>query len=210
MIVSHRHKFIFIKTGKTAGTSMEIALSQICGEDDIITPISPRDENSRRELGFRGPQNTIVNGETLVNHDRPPRIRAVLGDDVWSRYFKFTIERNPFDRAISLYWQLIRRERPPGPIGEILATTPERRLSNWTFYAVNDRIVVDHIMRYESLPDELRALEVRFGFGPLNMIRAKGGHRQDRRPYREVLGPAERALIERVCARELAHFGYRW
>ncbi len=39
MIISHKHKFIFIKTRKTAGTSIEIFLSQFCGKNDILTPI---------------------------------------------------------------------------------------------------------------------------------------------------------------------------
>ena len=41
MIVSHKHKFIFIKTNKTAGTSVEIALSNSAVDEDIITRISP-------------------------------------------------------------------------------------------------------------------------------------------------------------------------
>ena len=36
MIISHKHKFIFIKTKKTTGTSVEIFLSNICGLDDIV------------------------------------------------------------------------------------------------------------------------------------------------------------------------------
>ena len=43
MIASHQHRFIFLKTRKTAGTSVEIALSKVCGPDDIITEISPED-----------------------------------------------------------------------------------------------------------------------------------------------------------------------
>ena len=38
MILSHKHKFIFIKTKKTAGTAIEAAISQLCGPDDVITP----------------------------------------------------------------------------------------------------------------------------------------------------------------------------
>ena len=37
MIVSHKHKFIFFKTRKTAGSSIQVALAKHCGEDDIIT-----------------------------------------------------------------------------------------------------------------------------------------------------------------------------
>ena len=37
MIISHKHKFIFIRPRKTAGTTMQNVLSQICGDDDIVT-----------------------------------------------------------------------------------------------------------------------------------------------------------------------------
>ena len=52
MILSHEHRFIFIKGKKVAGTSAEVALSQICGPDDIITPVTPADEAYR--LGTAG------------------------------------------------------------------------------------------------------------------------------------------------------------
>lgn len=39
MIASYKCNFIFIKTRKTAGTSVELALGEHCGPDDIITPI---------------------------------------------------------------------------------------------------------------------------------------------------------------------------
>ena len=60
MIISHAHKFIFLKTNKTAGTSIEIALSKFCGPSDIITPISPEDEEMRRKLGYLGSQNYVL------------------------------------------------------------------------------------------------------------------------------------------------------
>ena len=61
MIISHKHQFIFIKTKKTAGTSIEIALSQFCGEKDIITTISEEDEQIRQELNFSSAQNYMKN-----------------------------------------------------------------------------------------------------------------------------------------------------
>ena len=47
MILSRRHGFLFIKGKKVGGTSIEIALDAICGPDDILTPITPRDERRR-------------------------------------------------------------------------------------------------------------------------------------------------------------------
>ena len=40
-IVSHKFGFIFCKTRKTAGTSLEVYLGRRCGPEDIVTPILP-------------------------------------------------------------------------------------------------------------------------------------------------------------------------
>lgn len=51
MIVSDRYGFVFLKTRKTAGTSIEIALRQFAGPDDVFTPLGRGDERICRELG---------------------------------------------------------------------------------------------------------------------------------------------------------------
>ena len=38
MIISHKYKFIFIKTRKTAGTTIEYNISKYLGKNDIIPP----------------------------------------------------------------------------------------------------------------------------------------------------------------------------
>ena len=49
MILSHTHKFIYIKTYKTASTSIEAALSAVCGPDDVITPASEQLMQTRQQ-----------------------------------------------------------------------------------------------------------------------------------------------------------------
>ena len=53
MILSRLHNFVFVKGMKVAGTSVEIALSTVCGLHDIVTPISPIDERERLARGGR-------------------------------------------------------------------------------------------------------------------------------------------------------------
>jgi len=62
MILSHKYKFIFIKTVKTAGTNIEVLLSQQCGSSDVVTPIAPPGDGHRpgNYSGFVNPIPELV------------------------------------------------------------------------------------------------------------------------------------------------------
>src|SRR5690554_1428450 len=121
MIVCHKYKFIFIKTQKTASTSLEIALSGLCSSSDIVTPISVNDEVYRKSLGFQTPANYIVpfkryskqdlaeffisrRRKELYNHMSCLEIKKYVGSEIYNSYYKFCFERNPYDKLISLFY----------------------------------------------------------------------------------------------------------
>jgi hypothetical protein len=230
MIVCHRHKFIFLKTSKTAGTSIELALSKFCGDEDIITPNSP-DSGMRRELGHRGFQNCLApwwdyrprdithlfvkRQLKLRFYDHMPakEIRPLLEERMWSGYFKFCVERNPWDRAISLYhWRY--RSRPKPPLAEFLSSdAPLLRLrqSGFELYTLDGEIAVDRICLYEDLQDGLEEVRIRLGLpAPLELPRANSTSRTDRRHYRELLDEEQRERIRRVFQPEIELFGYEF
>ena len=99
MIISHRHKFIFLKPRKVAGTSVEVALAQHCGDDDIVTPIgafNPQwDEDQYAHPGKVWPG--------YSRHSTLRRVRRRLGQKIWDDYLKFSITRNPWDLVVSQY-----------------------------------------------------------------------------------------------------------
>lgn len=224
MIVSHKHKFIFVKTRKTAGTSLEIGLSQYCGPDDIITPITAEDEQVRSDLRFRGPQNfriptnwrqprkiilsALRKPQQFYNHMPARDIIYHLGKDVWNDYFKFTIEREPYGKAISRYYWSTSEPRPT--IEDYLQTVPTYLLSNWDHYSINDHVSVDFVIRFEHLNDDVKSIQSQLGLEEITMPRAKGHYRKDRSHYSEVLSPAARDRIELVCSKEIRCFGYAW
>ncbi|NER83584.1 MAG: sulfotransferase family 2 domain-containing protein [Leptolyngbya sp. SIO1D8] len=226
MIISHKYKFIFLKTRKTAGTSIEIALSQFCGAKDVITPIVGADERKRRELGFRGPQNYNIplsfyqksDWLTLLRERKPKQffnhagavfIRDNIGQDIWNSYFKFCFERDPFDKAISRYYWNTREPRPE--ISNFLEATQIKFLSDWQIYTIDNQIVADFVGRYENLADDLAIVAEKIGLsGELSLPKAKGGYRKDRKHYSQVLDERARARIEQVCSREMANFKYTW
>jgi hypothetical protein len=77
-------------------------------------------------------------------------------------------------------------------------------------YASNGSPLVDHVIRYENMDQDLRLLESRLGIDTITMPRAKGQFRKDRRHYSKVLSAEARSIVERVCANEIRYFGYRW
>jgi len=82
MIVSHKYKYIFLKTNKTAGTSVEIALSSYCGDEDIIAGIAKEDERlvlPRAKSSFRKDQRSY---RELLSDKEAETIRAMFQDEL--------------------------------------------------------------------------------------------------------------------------------
>ncbi|MEI7035757.1 sulfotransferase family 2 domain-containing protein [Fulvimonas yonginensis] len=230
MIISHKHRFIFLKTNKTAGTSIEIALSKFCGPEDVITPISPADEEIRRGLGYPGPQNymapwrdyglrdlalLVLKGHRKMryfNHISGREVRELVGAKVWNSYYKFCFERNPYDRVISHYYWCNRTEPRP-PLSSFIHSPKALALKRrgYGVYTIDGEVAVDRICRYEAIAEELEEVRKVIGLPePLELPRAKSKTRADNRSYREVLGEEERSWIARTFGEEMRLMGYRF
>lgn len=227
MIISHSHKFIFLKTRKTASTSIDIALSQYCGPEDVITYLNKHDESLKRSLGHKPAQNfmvpfgrwTPVDFVKLLFKGRRPRytehmsaesLKRRIDRSTWNTYFKFCVERNPFDKAVSLYYWRTRSVSAKPSLEEFLKTVDDRSLSNIDIYTVNGRIEVDHIIRYENLKEGLETVCASLGFRPLELPRAKSGMRKSRAHYRDLMTLEARSIVERVCSREIEMLDYEY
>lgn len=226
MIVCHRYKFIFMKTSKTAGTSVEIALSRFCEDGDIVTPVSPVDETLRAGLGGHPSQpypaswleyhpldwwRRLVKGKVkqrFYNHVPARKIRARLPQEVWSNYYRFAIVRNPWDRVISQYFWRCRKQpqelRPS--MDEFIESSDVRSLMRKGFqlYTIGGQPQVDRLIRYENLAAELEEVRLHLGLPQaLELPRAKAEHRVDRRHYREMLNDRQRDRIAELFRDEL-------
>ena len=229
MILSHKHKFIFIKTHKTAGTSLEIALSRICGREDILTPITLEDERHRNDLGYRGNQNYKVphklkNGKDLLNyilfrkrksfynHIPAVQIKELIARSTWDNYYKFCFERNPFDKIISWYYWNGGETRYPS-IMDFIKAGKAGEIKGFELYTINSLIVVDKVYKYEELSDAMLDITERLNLSePLELptIKAKGDIRKERRHYKEILTSEEVEWISETFAREIAYFNYEF
>lgn len=203
VIVSHQHRLIFLKTRKTAGTSVEIALSRVCGPDDVITRLTDEDEELRRSLGGRGQQHDTSPPLPLkaFNHMPARGVRQVLGAAVWDDYFRFAIERNPWDLVVSQYYWRYRGEQAP-PFDEFVRRPVVERLAdkNARIYRLGGRIAVDRVLRFESLTADLAELWEERGLpGSPELPHAKAYSRPER-SYRELYTAETRDLVGTLFA----------
>ena len=215
MIVSHEHGFVFMKTRKTAGTSVEIALSRVCGPDDVITPVPADDEVLRAERGGRPAQHYDAPplAERLQEHVRASKARRIVGAEVWDGYFKFAVERNPWDAVVSLYhWRFRDAETPGDFTAFVLSEAVETfATKNQRIYRLDGRVAVDRVLRYESLADELTKVWSELGLpGSPDLPHAKSGARPRGASYRSYYDDPSRERVAELFAAPIAELGYEF
>ena len=230
MIISHSHKFIFIKSEKTAGTSIETVLSEHCSGDDIVVPINDfrhnRDENG--EFKHRA-MNADEEFLEIGQHVDAETIRRKVSPDVWNDYFKFSIARNPWDRTIS-YFFWMRRQDPAikprkrfyhylgVPFNEL--AQPKKALhgflasdefvNNDRFYVMDDQLCVDFVIRYENLSEDLTKVRKRIGLPPIDLPHLKTGFREKRHHYSEYFDEQSKAIVAEKHKNDIKFFGYEF
>ncbi|MCB1866211.1 MAG: sulfotransferase family 2 domain-containing protein [Chromatiales bacterium] len=228
MIVSHEHRFIYIKTFKTASTSVEAALAPVCGERDIITPASrermaerpgqraqnwrlehplvPRRSVWRRILGR--PERRYHPSVGYYEHMPAWRVRAYLGERIWNEYFKFSFERNPWDRQVSWYHYKTKSARTRPGFDAFLADRKRAWVDNFALYSIDGEIALDFIGRYESLAaDFSRVLSTLALEGQVELPRTNVSTRNSD-DYRGYYTDQTRVQIGNWYAREIELFGY--
>jgi hypothetical protein len=230
MIVSHQHRFIFLKTKKTAGTAIEAALSELCGPADVITPYRAESEEDR--VG-RGPQNYRIEHPLKPKRAlwrrllrRPERyyhpsvgyyehmpanlVHAYVGDEVWRSYFKFAFDRNPWDRQISWYFYKTKTKGARQSFEHFMRSRRRAYVDNHEIYMEGASLAVDFVGRYESLDADLNKALQMIGIGrqltvPQSNVTPNKAERKD---YRSYYTPRTEALVAEWYAPEIELLGY--
>lgn len=230
MIISHSHKFIFIKSEKTAGTSVEAVLSEHCRDDDIVVPINDfrHNRNEKGEFIHRA-MNADEEYREIGQHVDAATIRRKVPPEVWDNYFKFSITRNPWDRTISdFFWK--RRQDPAikprkrfyhylgvpfnelaslkKPFAEFIKS--DEFVNNDRFYILDDQLCVDYVIRYENLSENLMEVCKRLGLPPVELPKLKTGFRQKRHHYSEYFDEESRDIVAEKHKNDIRLFGYRF
>lgn len=226
MIISHKYKFIFIKTVKTAGTSIEIFLSPHCGDEDTVTPIYPHVEphSARNYQGIWNPIPELIEGKSrnfkslfkqlkdrnkFYNHISASKVKKRISNHTWNNYFKFCVERNPWDKTLSHYHML--KQRAGGNLSIEDYFRKGTFCINYPKYTNSKgNVIVDQVVKYEQLTDELTQIfnKLSIPFKGNLGVKAKSEYRKDRRPYQEIFSNYHKKVIEDIFSKEISLHGY--
>jgi hypothetical protein len=248
MILSYSNRILFIKSRKTGGTSVEIALSRMCDDRDIITLITPIDEYIRLHEGrccqnclcdstlekeyiqllkssnpkLRKIPPLVKSGQKFYNHMSISEVAALVPFNL-DGFFKFTIERHPYDKAVSFAnFHLKYRSYIDGgemrveldhiapAIDQLIESGKlQQKIRNYNLYTHQGRIAVDKIIRYEQLNEELALIFRSRGLPDDASLRhVKAGVRDRTIPAKDILTRSQKDWINRVCAEEFVLMDY--
>ncbi|GLK66504.1 sulfotransferase family 2 domain-containing protein [Hansschlegelia plantiphila] len=149
-----------------------------------------------------------------IDHPNASQIRA-FDERAWDRHFKFSFVRNPYARLVSMYFYLTRKTpetREPFPLflqrliaGEGALARWRHLIDQWPIYAIEDRLAVDFVGRYERLSEDFRVICGELGIPQGDLPHANAGLRYD---FRDLYDSDSRARVGQVCGREIEHFEY--
>ena len=218
MLVSHKHKFIFLKSTKTAGTSVEAYFQPLCvPEGHVYEGKTPVIETDVGIVGARGAE--FVEGQRFWNHMSASSLKNELPRGIFDDYFKFTTVRNPFDRMVSAFWFRLRATQS---FLQKLQANPfvatKEAFKSWAIkerprdrhvYVINGQVVADDLIRYEALEADVgRVCDIIGSHPPGELPKLKGGYRIKPEHYSHYYDQECREIVEEEFEFELKTFGY--
>lgn len=220
VLVSFEKQFIYTKTQKTAGTSVEVFFQHYCLPPDYGDNLGAIDERITDYgiVGFRGvrrPADTI-----WYSHMPAANIRRYLGDEIWQGFFKFCTVRNPFDQVVSQYFfslsegkraYLLTRDFAEIKCGFLDAVTNSTVKADRANYVIDGKICMDFFIRYERLTEDVGEVCRRLGIrhNVAELPRLKFQYRTSDVHFSEFYDSKTEAIVAQSYAFELDYFGYR-
>lgn len=204
MIISHKYKFIFVKTRKTAGSTFEKLIRPYLGKDDICTG-STRDGTDP------------LNCKPDTNGHLP--LKDILRDsfvDGHSGYDYFTIERNPYDKVVSSYYW--HQHIKPDQFGDMSFQTYMKTCNllprDWKLYTINGEMLENmKVYKYENIYFLYTMLKNKYGIDismeTVHNTRLKSGLRKVN-DYREIHSNTTRKIVSDLFADEIKEFNYEF
>ncbi|CAH0529062.1 sulfotransferase family 2 domain-containing protein [Vibrio hippocampi] len=224
IMISHEHRCIFIHIPKCAGTSVETVFGHLDGHQGR----GAQDHRSMRMLeqpwlrfqSFRSRENIEEllrrqkNKYMFQSHNQKNKME--LSREQYESYYKFSIVRDPWDRALSWYKNVIRDEhhlrqlRVSADISfkEFMCRFAGKGLLRPQVYWLKNfagDVELDHVGKFENLADDMQRVFNDLGMSNTvlpHKIKGTGSNND------ALMCDETRALISKVYREDIELFGY--
>jgi len=195
MIVSHSHRFIWVKAVKVAGTSIQKALMSFLEPGDVATT------DMSRHLGA-------------------DEVKACVSDEEWDEYTKIVSIRSPWDVLVSLYHFAHEVQRfntegfnAPACFDDFLWWHLSSNWNNKEFWMLDGGFWADVHIRFEHLELDFSDLMSKLNFQSTELERIdspydKGIPRQPRSHYSHYYSRWGKDYVAEFFQDEIEKFGY--
>lgn len=214
MLVSHSKKFIYIKTVKTAGTSIEMALQPYCMPEGLtVTEVTKALVTDAGIVGARGPN---IGQEPWRNHMQAVTLKDQLPKDIWENYTKICNIRNPWDKTVSFFHMKFPAIKQQDQ-AEIVKTFREWMMDveelgvDTNIYFIDGKPVADVYVKYHSMDADFSALCQKLDLEIDEVPRAKTTQRGGTKiPFQAYFDDASKARVAGLYSQEIAYFDWKF
>lgn len=212
VLVSHSAGFIYMKTRKTAGTTVEMYFERFCVPEGTATGAEAVRETVTATGVVGSRRDGKRPGDVWRNHMPAREVRTLLGPGIWDRYLKFAAVRNPYAIVLSSFFWKNDRDYPQDAAALARARRDfdgfvrgrPLRGRSWgndaEIVTIDGEMQMDMLVRQEALADDARAVCDRLGlpWEPERLVHTKKTAGAPRSyPLKDFYTPETAAIVRR-------------
>lgn len=211
VLVSHKYKFIYFKNKKVAGSSVESFFGKYCQDPSKEYKYTDAMDESIDKFGIIGARlSGKKNGKNINGawdgHKSAALIKKDLANNIFDKYIKFCVIRNPYDKMVSKYfWKKSKKS-----FNDFAKHT---NVNSMSIHSIDDNSVCDYYIRYEKLEEDIIELCKKLGIEDYdinNLPKHKSERRKDKSHYSKFYDEETRRIVYKNHKKEFELFGYKF
>lgn len=214
-MISHEHNCIFIHIPKTAGTSISnfyfpaIALDWKKPNYDLLYGWCPK-----RKIHLQH-----ATSKQLLELD-------LIKPEIWKSYFKFTFIRNPYDRAYSDYFWIMRDRHIKGSFADYINKKGEfdkilndnsemtyrgdHLIPQTNFFSFEGIYKMDFVGRFEQLDEAVFNINKKLDIDKVFNVHIQKGEYKRKKHYSHFYNKENKALVEQFFQQDIEILNYKF
>lgn len=231
MLISHIKQFIYQKSIKTAGSTVQNYFYKYCVSDYELEDYRA----GKPVIGVWGVASKNYEPNCRFHGHAPAANIKLATGEMWDRYFKFCNVRNPFDMMVSWFYFTQNSnfvvDQPPfdytfhddnntklytgiqDRISQFRAWLPHISFFNWydDKYKIDGEPVMDFFIRFEHLYEDLEIVCNKLGvpYVQADVSHLLGEFRKHDIPISDYYNDELEAFVAHKCAWEIETFKYK-